>query len=591
MSDSSIIKEFLVKLGFSIENTRDFEQTVDRATKVVEQLGVALEAVAAAAVAAVTKVSNQFESLYYSSQRVQATVGNIRAFDYAISQLGGTAGAAQESLENFGDALRSNPAIEGVLKGLGIHTRDAQGHLRQTTDMLVAFGRLAKGMPLYEARGYAQMLGIDNRTLDALMRDPSGFIKHYLDMIKESGVDQDKAAEASARWAQRWRDLTNRLVLWTDKLALMLQGPMGRAIDWFEKANRETHGLSTELIALVALLTPLLLVVDPIVVAVVGLAGAFAALAQDFQNFKSGAGSAINWGPWVKDIDKIGKDLSSLTDDLSKLISGLSIDLGPAASSGFSVLLKWIDACIRELDHLVRAMDAVRHGKWGEAAAETGKAIADSPAGQLAQAAAAEIQRREAEAKRTPPKLAGTRAARLAQYHDYLRSKGLDETHVQGVLAGMVAENGSLDPNALGPRLKNGHRAFGLEQLLGPRLEGLRARFGTHADWQQQLDYLLSELRGGDKGGAAVMGAHSVEDIMSKYLSAFMRPGDGLSGDLARGHRFLAGNPFGSTVQINQHTTINVHGVKDPAEAAHRTAAEQDRVNGNLVRWNKGVVS
>lgn len=586
MSDSSIIKEFLVALGFQVdvESTRDFEQAIDRATKVAIGLATTLEALAAAAVAAVTKVSNQFEQLYYSSQRVQSTVGNIRAFDYAISQLGGSAGAAQESLENFGDALRSNPAMEGMLTGLGIRTRDAHGHLRQTTDMLVEFGRLAKGMPLYEARGYAQMLGIDNRTLDALMRDPTAFIKHYLDMIKQSGVDQDKAAEASARWAQRWRDLTNRLVLWTDKLALMLQGPMGRLIDWFEKANRETHGLSTEMIALAALLTPLLLVLDPIVVAVLGLAGAFAALAADFQSFKSGAGSAINWGPWVKDIDKIGKDLSSLTGDLSKLISGVGMDLGPAASSGFSVLLKWIDACIKELDHLVRAMDAVKHGKWGEAAAETGKAVVDSPLGRLVGAARRSVD--DHPAVRPAPKLLDGVRARLLQYHDYLRSKGLDEIHVEGVLAGMTAENGKLNPTAKNPT----SGAFGLGQWLGRRLDGLRAMYGTHPDWQQQLDFLVSELNGGDRGGKAVLGARSVEDVMSKYLAAFMRPGPGLSGDLARGHRFLAGNPFGSSVQINQSTVINVHG-PDPATTAHRVAAEQGRVNGNMVRYGKAAAS
>jgi hypothetical protein len=56
-------------------------------------------------------------------------------------------------------------------------------------------------------------------------------------------------------------------------------------------------------------------------------------------------------------------------------------------------------------------------------------------------------------------------------------------------------------------------------------------------------------------------------------------------------------NPYGDqvgaaarSVVMQQKTEINIHGAGDPGAVGRRTADEQDRVNGDMVRNLGGVV-
>ena len=196
MADAGVIKEFLVGLGFKInqKGQRDFKEALDGAQKAALGLIAGLSAV----VAAVGKVAQSYEQLGYASERAQSSVSGMQRFAFAISQVGGNADSARASLQSIGNFLRSTPGGEGFIQRLGVQTRDAHGHLRDTAAIMSDMGSHFRTMPYWRARASAGVLGIDENTRQAMMRGGQGqWQSRYAEIYRRLGVDQNKAAKAS----------------------------------------------------------------------------------------------------------------------------------------------------------------------------------------------------------------------------------------------------------------------------------------------------------------------------------------------------------------------------------------------------------
>jgi hypothetical protein len=120
---------------------------------------------------------------------------------------------------------------------------------------------------------------------------------------------------------------------------------------------------------------------------------------------------------------------------------------------------------------------------------------------------------------------------------DYLKRAGFSNEQARGIDAGIGAEGGAV--GAVNP--KSG--AFGIGQWLGDRKQRLFARYGRNPSQQQQMEYLVWELNGGDHGGRAVRGQQTAEGTLNAYIRNFMRPAAGreTAGDLTRGMGILGG--------------------------------------------------
>ena len=137
----------------------------------------------------------------------------------------------------------------------------------------------------------------------------------------------------------------------------------------------------------------------------------------------------------------------------------------------------------------------------------------------------------------------------------FLAAHGINPAIAVGVGAGVAAEGGTPTAfNASG----GGQGAFGIGQWRGERLKRLRARYGQNPTLQQQLEFLLSELRGGDRGGASVLAAQSTQDAMVAYLRDFMRPGTGLASDLRRGFNQLGLSGIAPASLAGGRTSIHI---------------------------------
>ncbi|CAJ0719379.1 hypothetical protein LMG6871_02826 [Ralstonia edaphis] len=369
-SNVDTIREFLVGLGFKVDETgqKRFVEGVENATVKVVKLGAAVATTAAAVVAGVAKIADQMEGLYFASLRTKATVENIQALDFAAGQMGSTAEAALGSLESLARFMRNSPGSEGLLHSIGVQTRDANGALRDTTEIMGDLGARFAQMPYYLSHAYAQALGIDEKTLMAMREGMGQFSDEYKEMLAKAGMDSQEAAKSSHEFMNEVRSLGAAFVILGQKVAATLTGKLagdlrrfrdgvvdnfgrvaeivekvargvllvadvvstlalrgmqaiGAVVDWFNgldgtvKTIIETVaalGIAWKLLSAGFLATP--------IGRIVALGTAILALYDDYKVWKEGGKSLIDWSEWEPGIKAAGAGIRWLKDLLSDMM-------------------------------------------------------------------------------------------------------------------------------------------------------------------------------------------------------------------------------------------------------------------------------
>lgn len=133
---------------------------------------------------------------------------------------------------------------------------------------------------------------------------------------------------------------------------------------------------------------------------------------------------------------------------------------------------------------------------------------------------------------------AAASTAQAATIRGLLEARGVTGHYADGIMAGAHAES-LLDPQAVNPT----SGAYGIGQWLGSRKAALFKRYGNAPTLEQQIDFLVWELNGGDHGGASVLKGATAQDVARAYIVDFMRPAAGreTTGDLERAAAFLGG--------------------------------------------------
>ncbi|MBR8471933.1 MULTISPECIES: glycoside hydrolase family 73 protein [Burkholderia] len=206
MAESSVIREFLVALGFKIDvdQEKKFRDGVEGATKKTEELdkaqvkaGKSAVTMAAAFVGATAFVAartvdfaQKLENLHFAARRTNSAASSLKAVANAAQDVGVSADQAQSSIENVARFMRNNPSGESYIGSLGVQTRDANGQLRDTVDIVNDIGKAMAKKPAWFGAQYAQQLGIDENYMLG-MRDEAyqqSYDRAKGDYVK-SGVD------------------------------------------------------------------------------------------------------------------------------------------------------------------------------------------------------------------------------------------------------------------------------------------------------------------------------------------------------------------------------------------------------------------
>ncbi|KVP19372.1 mannosyl-glycoprotein endo-beta-N-acetylglucosamidase [Burkholderia ubonensis] len=236
MADSVVIREFLVALGFKVDEKglKKFKEGVEDTTKGVKQLIATISGAALTVSAGVAAFASKLERLYFVAQRTGASATSLRGFEFAARNMGVSAEAATGTIENLARFLRNNPAGEGYLATLGVQTRNANGELRDTVDIMSDLGAALAKKPTWLASQYGNILGIDENLMLAMRNgDFEKLLKQYREMSKTTGLD--KAADDSHKFMTQLRGLGTTF----ENLGIRVEGAMlqkiGPQLDRFQR--------------------------------------------------------------------------------------------------------------------------------------------------------------------------------------------------------------------------------------------------------------------------------------------------------------------------------------------------------------------
>ncbi|HDR2362364.1 TPA: transglycosylase SLT domain-containing protein [Enterobacter asburiae] len=679
------IKDFLVSLGFDIDQAgaNKFEAVLKGVTANVLKVGAVVEGAALSIVGFTTQIANGLDKIYWASQRTGASVQGIKALGYAASQTGASAESAMSSLEGLAGFMRSNPGAEGFLNRLGVQTRDASGKMRDTAAIFTGVGQKLNNMPYYRAKQYAQMLGIDENTLMAMRRGMNGFTADYQSMLQKTGFNADKAAVQSNKFMASMRGLTSLFGIMRDKIGSNLAGGLagsldtlrrqildnfpkieetltkvikgviwlanaftrmawrviqaaGSVIEWWKKLD---DGSKKFLMTIGAILIAWRLLNAAFLKSPIGLITtlilAIGLLYDDYQTWKEGGKSLIDWSKWQPEIEQAKKvfrwlrdKFLELKDNLGGWKNTLTILFGFLAGAklvsmltgigrlvaGFMGLGKAIGGSIGGLGKLAQgiAQLAIKN-PWllmfipANNTPTTSEEMA-SIGGIGSNIVPERQQAYEALRKENPGKDFFTDE----QIQRKIQEMGLEpEQRAQSVKRPQPTAQGKVLLDWMGPMFNkleslyqlpagllksvaitesggnqfamSGAGAKGLFQFMDgtARDMGLRGNdvFDPEKSAQAAAKYLSQLLRqnGGDLSKALASYNWGIGNVQ--------RYGMGLMPQETRNYipKVMSNMPTSAPV-IQQETNINIHGVSDPREAARLTVDRQKGVNSQLTQ-------
>lgn len=614
-----VIKEFLVSLGYKVDSSgeRRFTDGIKNATKTVTELGLAAGAAAVAVGAAVAKMADRLDTLYFTSQRTKASAENIQALGFAADQMGSSADSAQGSLEALAKFLRVNPGGENLIHSWGVQTRDANDQLLDTTEIMGNLGSVFRNMSYPQAYRRAEVLGIDEKTLMAMIKGMDGFETEYKKILARYGLDTDKAAEQSHQFMLGLRDLRANaevlgMVIGTKLIGMFDElGYRWNSLDSGTKSNIETFA---KWVAGIAIATKAMFMLDaaldanPIglaIMAIAALGSAILLLWDDYKVWKEGGKSLIDWGKWKPEIDLALAGIQGMIEAL-KFLKIAFDDVKKAAS--------WMQTSQDNTQHWI--------GQQFAKLAQDPNISKDSPAYKF-YASSARAYGIDPDTGKVLP--SETKPDPGSNSTDQSTTSIFDQIRRQ--MEGLPYTHGVPDSQAT----PSSSEPIGIQNNNPGNLRtGPNGSFGTYATPMEGLQALRDQLSLYFNGGSAAAGHQHLDtlrDIISTYapksenntaayisdvakqmgvtadaqlnlndpqtMAALMRGiiqhEEGYNPYSSEMINQAAGNnqqaqPTTSGTSLSQSTQITVYGAKDAQATANAVAGEQNQVNQRLAR-------
>ncbi|UMH04511.1 hypothetical protein JJ680_09725 [Klebsiella pneumoniae] len=620
--NAETLKDFLISLGFKVDEAgaRKFDAVVAGTTLKAIELGVKVEAAALSVVAFTAKIASGLDDLYWASQRTGATVEGIKQIGYAVSQVGGSVDGARGSLENLARFMRNNPGAEGFLNRLGVQTRDASGNMRDMATIFTGVGQRLSSMPYYRANQYAEMLGLDENTLMAMRRGIGQFSGEYTAMAKAIGYNADVAAVSSNKFMTSLRSFGLMAGMARDKIGSSLADGLAGSLDrlrrqildnfpkiegaitatvkgilwagemvgrviyrliqlgqsisnWWDSLDKQ----SQELIELIGALTAAWWMLNRAMLAspitwVLGLAGAVALLWEDYQTWKEGGKSLVDWGKWKTEIDNAEKFIKSLRNTVSDLTNSIAKLLGidPKAWS-----LKWdFDNFIMQMGEFSKMLsmigdllNAINEGNWSEVKR---LGIALWQQGKTPVAGEGETQTSIVHGANIQPDIPGGTGNTLA-----------DRNNNPGNIRPVGGGGFRTFENALRgwTAMKNQLMRYFTGKTTGRRLQTIMDIVST---WAPAADNNDPAKYARDVAGWMGVSPTAALNLSDPNTMAMLMQSMARKEGYSNWNSPLAHQAAGAT--LNQNTVINISGVSDPREAGKIVSDSQSNVNARATQ-------
>lgn len=326
-SASEVLQAYLLTLGWQTDEAaqKKMVASLDQVQERVTGLMSAIEQMTQRMVLASRRAADSLADLYWASQKTSVSAGYIRAFSFAVSQMGGSMAGASASIERFAEKLRSSPNGGGywaMLKTMGVTAKDAEGALKQ-------LGQAFAKMPYYRAKLFAENLGIDEDTMRAMIRGVDKFADRYYEKMRQVGLDPTVAAKNAADFRNIWQDLWGTLEVIVDKVADTLLKAFGGE---FKSLNEWLLAHADEIAKAIESILKFVIALIKELAAWIEKSGGFERVLTDMTDMFTKFGNSV--GGVVKQVRALYDWLKKLGEDtgITWLLNKLGYD-GPANSN------------------------------------------------------------------------------------------------------------------------------------------------------------------------------------------------------------------------------------------------------------------
>lgn len=574
-ADDNILKSFLYQIGAKLDepSIRKASDQLDKLSKNILSIGAGIEGLALTLAAVTVKMADSFEKMYWSSQRTGASVRNMKAFEYGVSQLGGTVEGAHSAIENFAAFMRRTPGGQSFIKNtFGVQTTgDAAKDLQSIAGSLGKMYRTG-GAQQAKALNLASFIGIgDEDTLRAII-NPSfiGFLGRYNDEVAKSGVNMQNAAKNSTAFMQQVRDLGVQFDLLKIKVFSDLEGKFGGKLVQLSQ-YLENH------------LPDIAAGIERVIDKIIYLEDRVEALVRAMGGWKTVSEEIL--ALWLG-----GKALGAIANVMKFFgaFAGASTVAGGAAATTAGVGGAGVGAA-----SLVAGGGAL--------------AVAGGLAYGLSKYGGGRPGASDHPGMKFQPTGRGgywVPDNSKTSIVDYFVSQGWSRAQATGIAARLLREDSDLDPSKQGDLGRGGYQAYGIGQWHRDRQENFKKWSGHDirgSSLAEQLAFVNYELTQGAERAAGnklrdTFNARSAGRVVAQFWS---RPQD-LLGEASRtgqdaqrmfdGTALGAGSSSATHITINNDTDINVHGSDDPSATGAAVASQQGRAYADQLRNTKGAI-
>jgi len=258
---ATVLKEFLVKLGFETDKggMSKFSSSVADAGKIAATMGAAALAAAGAVTAFVTSIADSIDNLADVSGRTGEAASELDKLGYIATLTDSSLEASNSSVENLskniGDAAMGMGRAQKVFEELGVSVKKENGQIKTAAEMMVELKDKMQGMGKGQQLAIMDRLGIDRTMIGMMTQDVSGLAAEYDAMQKAAGFSMEEAASS----ASDYMDAMNKLKLLFAKLMQSV------AVPFFKGMIRGMETLRKMLIdnmpRIVAVITPVIKVI------------------------------------------------------------------------------------------------------------------------------------------------------------------------------------------------------------------------------------------------------------------------------------------------------------------------------------------
>ena len=504
------------------------------------------------------------------SKNLQENVSSVSAWSNAAEQAGGSAEGLQGTLDMLSKSqtelqLTGQSQLIPYFSALGVSIADASGKARSGSDVLLDLADRFSKMDRTTANNMGRMMGIDQGTMNLLLKGRKE-VELMVARQKEYGAVTKQQAEESSRLKLAMTESRQSFEAFGRELlsAAMpaLEGLFSMMKDfgaWMRENKEFVNAFLTIIAVGLGAIAAATIPINLTVVAVLALAAAIAALWQDYQTWKRGGDSFIDWSKWEPGFTAAGKAIKWLKDLLGDMVYRAI-----AAADVLSAVFE------RDWERAKFAAGEFMSGngkKYGEEepappTAAPGKPAAATPSGTV-----------NSTGKAAP----GSEQAAM----EYFQKQGWTKEQAAGLAANIKRES-AFKADAVGD---NG-KAYGIAQWHPDRQAEFKKRFGKDiqgSTLEEQMAFMHYELTEGREKGAGnkLRQATSAQDAAAVVSKHYERPADREGEAAKRGQLAAAmmGNAPAKAAPESYASKAEAAGVPAPAKSLKEDPTQGGRLS------------